>query len=214
MHDRTALDSVAARRLPPALPLVLALAAVLAAILTPVASLVALLGLFPSCVLLLHGRESRARLARRALGISPIVLSTVGVRIACAPGLTAISVLGITTTREALAAGGSLALRIGVAALWTTWLTTTAASEIERGLLQLGVPAGLVTLFALTRRFGAQLTTTLEAAWAAVALRGGFRSWRALGRTAGLLAGVVVVRSLDRSHRVGVALALRGGVGR
>ena len=214
MHGSTASLSVATRPTRSALTLLLVLAAVLAAMLASFLPFVGALGVFPSSFLLLRGPDSRSRLARRILAVAPIALSAVAVRIACTHGATAVTVLGIATTREALVVGGGLALRVGVAALWTTWLTTALApSEIDRGLLRLAVPAELVTLFALTRRFAAQLTTSLNAAWAAIALRGGFLSWRVLAPSAGLLAGVIVVRALDRSHRVGIALALRGGVG-
>jgi energy-coupling factor transporter transmembrane protein EcfT len=50
----------------------------------------------------------------------------------------------------------------------------------------------------------------LHAAWAACALRGGLGSWRALRHSIGSVAGVVVLRSIDRSERVAIAQALRG----
>ena len=84
---------------------------------------------------------------------------------------------------------------------------------MSRGKNERVIETGAMRYAALTRRFAAQLTTSLNAAWAAIALRGGFLSWRVLAPSAGLLAGVIVVRALDRSHRVGIALALRGGVG-
>ena len=55
-----------------------------------------------------------------------------------------------------------------------------------------------------------ELEATLHAAWAACALRGGLGSWRALRQTIGNVAGVVVLRSIDRSERVAIAQALRG----
>jgi hypothetical protein len=68
-----------------------------------------------------------------------------------------------------------------------------------------------VALLVTTRRFGRQLTATLEAAWAACVLRGGLLSLRALGQTIGSVAGVVLVRSIDRSESIATASALRGG---
>jgi energy-coupling factor transporter transmembrane protein EcfT len=215
MRDASTIVFPARRRAVPALPLVLVLVAILASMLVPRVSLLGLLSVFPLCSLLFRGRERRARLVRRALSIAPVTLAAAVIRIVCTHGRTPVSLLGVANTAEALVAGAFLAARIGVAASWTTWLASVlGASELDRALVQLAVPPDLVMLFALTRRFAAQLGTTLKSTWAAVALRGGFLSWRTLRRTTGLVAGVVLVRSLDRSHHVGVALALRGGVRR
>jgi energy-coupling factor transporter transmembrane protein EcfT len=192
----------------PWLLLLLVVAAIVASMLVPSSSLVALLGVFPLCTLL---TGNRARLARRALTIAPVAASAFAVRVACTHGATPVPWLGSSISREALLAGMAIVLRIGVAASWSTWLVASlAAAEIDRALLQLGAPAPLVELVALTRRFAAQLGATLRAAWSAAALRGGFLSAPAVARTSGLLAGVVVVRSLDRSDRIGIARALRG----
>lgn len=106
----------------------------------------------------------------------------------------------------------TIGLRVITAALWLSWLTCDLdATQVEAGLLRAGLPESFVALLFATRRFGAQLRVTLHAAWAAGALRGGLLSVRALSHTIGAVAGVVVVRCLDRSERVAVASALRGG---
>ena len=210
MRDVLAISAGALRRTRPALLLVVMVTATVAAMLVPPWPIGVLLGSLPCCSLL-RSREGRARLSRRASAMAPLVLAVVAIRVMCAPGTASASVLAIATRRDALVAGGAIALRIGVAALWSTWIALSLrAAEIDRGLLHLGVPIGFVELIALTRRFAAQLAASLRAAWCAVALRGGFLSARALARTVGLLAGIVLVRAIDRSDRVATARALRG----
>lgn len=107
---------------------------------------------------------------------------------------------------------GLLLTRVMGAGSWLTWATyDLTALQLEAALLAARVPEGFVELLFATRRFGQQLTATLQAAWAALALRGGLLSVRALVQTVGAVAGVVVVRSLDRSERIASASALRGG---
>lgn len=210
MRDVLATSASALRRVRPALLLLVMVTAIVAAMLVPPWPVGALLGCLPCCSLL-RSREGRARLARRASAMAPLVVVVVAARVVCAHGTASASVLAIATNRDALVAGGVTALRIGVAALWSTWLALSLrASEIDRGLTDLGVPTAFVELVALTRRFAAQLAASLRAAWSAAALRGGLLSARALGRTVGLLAGIVLVRAIDRSHRVAIARALRG----
>jgi hypothetical protein len=85
------------------------------------------------------------------------------------------------------------------------------ASELEATLYALHLPEGFVELVVATQRFGRQLEATLRAAWAACVLRGGLSSPRALAQTVGAVAGIVLLRSIDRSERVAVAQALRAG---
>lgn len=104
-----------------------------------------------------------------------------------------------------------VAARVLAATLLLCWLThDLTAAGLERALLALRLPRSFVSLVMETRAFAAQLSETLHAAWAACALRGGLSSPRALSRTVGAVAGVVVLRSVDRSERVAVAGALRG----
>lgn len=118
----------------------------------------------------------------------------------------------LSTSSFALQRTGLLVARVSTAAVWLTWLThDLSALQLEHALLALHVPEGFVVLLFTTRRFARQLTATLHAAWAACALRAGLSSLSALTQTIGEVAGVVVLRSLDRSERVAVASALRGG---
>jgi cobalt/nickel transport system permease protein len=140
-----------------------------------------------------------------------MAIVAVGLRVAWTRGATPYALLGLATTREALAQGGVLALRIVTATIWMTWLTAALSPmELDAAMARLGVPGALVELIGLTRRFGSQLRATQQSALTAAQLRGGFSSPRAVGRTAGRIAGVVLVRALDRADRVALAMALRG----
>lgn len=104
-----------------------------------------------------------------------------------------------------------VAARVFAATLLLSWLTHDLSTlQLERALLALRLPAAFVALVMETRAFAQQLGETLHAAWAACALRGGLSSLRALRHTIGGVAGVVILRSIDRSERVAVASALRG----
>jgi energy-coupling factor transporter transmembrane protein EcfT len=124
-------------------------------------------------------------------------------------------VLSAFTSRDhALRNGASFAARVFDAALWATWLVSTRTPlQLDEGLAALGAPRGIVTLVALTRRFGAQLRSTMRSAWNATALRGGFRTPRTTAASVGAIAGILTVRALDRSYRAKLALDLRGGDG-
>ncbi|HEY2734067.1 MAG TPA: CbiQ family ECF transporter T component [Polyangiales bacterium] len=149
-----------------------------------------------ACALLFLARAPVSTLLARFAGVLPIAI---------------IAALLRALSAHAWQAGLFVLLRIVIAGSFATWLQTAlSATEIERALLRLGVPDALVELLTMTRRFGLQLKSTLASSWVAVALRGGFRVRRRVASTLGLVAGVVVVRALDRSHRVAIARSLRG----
>jgi cobalt/nickel transport system permease protein len=126
----------------------------------------------------------------------------------------AILLRSLTSNAHAFRDGASLAARVFDAALWATWAVGTGTPlALDAGLRALGAPRGLVALIALTRRFGTQLVRTVRSAWNATALRGGFRSLRTTASSVGSIAGVVLVRALDRAQRAQLALDLRGGDG-
>jgi energy-coupling factor transporter transmembrane protein EcfT len=145
---------------------------------------------------LLRTSQGRGALKRRLGFLVPLALGT----------FLAIGLSGASLT---LAVRPSM--RMLAALLWATLLgQTLSAREIERGLRSLRVPGLLVDLLVQTRRFGTQLLSTLNEAWAAAALRGGQRSARTTLHSAGAVAGVVLTRALDRSESVAIAAALRG----
>jgi energy-coupling factor transporter transmembrane protein EcfT len=105
----------------------------------------------------------------------------------------------------------AIGTRVLAATLLLTWLThDLTAIQLEHALRSLRLPEAFVALVLETHAFAAQLSETLQAAWAACALRGGLGSLRALRQTIGAVAGVVILRAIDRSERVAVANALRG----
>lgn len=104
-----------------------------------------------------------------------------------------------------------ICVRVLAATLLLTWLTHDLSPlQLERALIALRLPRAFVALVMETRAFATQLSETLHAAWAACALRGGLSSLSALRHSIGGVAGVVILRSIDRSERVAVASALRG----
>ncbi|AUX28428.1 MULTISPECIES: CbiQ family ECF transporter T component [Sorangium] len=104
-----------------------------------------------------------------------------------------------------------IAARVLAAAAVLRWLSNAAApAEIEAALAGLGAPAALVELLALARRFAGVLQRAADSAWSAAALRGGFARPGAAARSAGAVAGVVALRTLERSEHAAVAMQLRG----
>jgi cobalt/nickel transport system permease protein len=104
-----------------------------------------------------------------------------------------------------------LAARIVGAASVAAWLgATTPFSELERALAWLRVPAPLLEIASLARRYVSVLEETLHTARAAQTLRLGYRSTRASLASAGVLAGLIVGRALDQSVITGQAMLLRG----
>jgi energy-coupling factor transporter transmembrane protein EcfT len=189
------------RRTRPVLPLLAALCALLATLMLPRPWAVALLGAV-ALPRVLTGTTARRGLTRRLLRVAPLAFVA----------LIARAWSTRHTDTLAVSAGALLALRIVVAAIWASWLSCSLRPrELDVALRQLGLPTAFVDLLASTRRFARQLEATLITAWSAGALRGGLLSPRALAHTVGAVAGVVVLRSLDRSEQVIAAQALRGG---
>ncbi|XXX77621.1 CbiQ family ECF transporter T component [Sorangium sp. So ce134] len=117
--------------------------------------------------------------------------------------------------REGARRAASIAARVLAAAAVLRWLSSAAApAEIEAALAGLGAPAALVELLALSRRFAGVLQRAADSAWSAAALRGGFARPGAAARSAGAVAGVVVLRTLERSEHAAVAMQLRGYQGK
>ncbi|WP_437725026.1 CbiQ family ECF transporter T component [Sorangium sp. So ce861] len=113
--------------------------------------------------------------------------------------------------RDGARRAASIAARVLAAAAVLRWLSSAAApAEIEAALAGLGAPAALVELLALARRFAGVLQRAADSAWSAAALRGGFARPGAAARSAGAVAGVVALRTLERSEHAAVAMQLRG----
>jgi energy-coupling factor transporter transmembrane protein EcfT len=183
------------RRVPPAYWLC-ALVALSAATLVAKSGLALSLLSLPVSSWLFVRRRTRALLVRRWLLIAPLVgLAAVLHWLDPAPSERPWTPL--------LRACGALA--------WSTWLTAELSPrELDAALRTLRVPDALVDLIAQTRRFSGQLAQTSSEALNAAVLRGGLLTARTSARTAGLVAGVIVVRAFDRAESVAVAVALRG----
>ncbi|WP_437571085.1 CbiQ family ECF transporter T component [Sorangium sp. So ce542] len=116
-----------------------------------------------------------------------------------------------TIARDGAHRAAAIAARVLAAAAVLRWLSSAAApAEIEAALAGLGAPAALVELLALARRFAGVLQRAADSAWSAAALRGGFARPGAAARSAGAVAGVVALRTLERSEHAAVAMQLRG----
>jgi cobalt/nickel transport system permease protein len=190
--------------------LVAAIAATITTVSVSSLSALAALGVMVS-LLLLRARPTPIWLLQRLASIAPIALLAGLLAATRVRGVDSARLWSLHPASEALHAGTFVAARIAIATLFAAWLSLVLSpGELERALTSLGVPPAVVELLALTRRFAGQLRSTLASAWISVALRGGFLARRRLGHTLGLVAGVVVVRALDRSQRVATALALRG----
>jgi cobalt/nickel transport system permease protein len=118
---------------------------------------------------------------------------------------------GLTITRAGGELAGLLGARIISAVGVAAWLgATTPFSELERALTWLRVPAPLLEIASLARRYVSVLEDTLHTARAAQTLRLGYKSTRASLASAGVLAGLLVGRAVDQSVITGQAMLLRG----
>jgi hypothetical protein len=154
--------------------------------------LMALVGL-PATFSVVRRAPSRRMFVRRLVALAPVALGAAALRLFTASS----AAVGASLATRVSLASHPLA-RIGVAALLSTWLSSSLGpAQIASALLALG--------------FAGQLRDTLEGAHAALGLRAGFRSIRALRSSIGALGGVVLVRALDRGERASTALLLRGG---
>lgn len=149
--------------------------------------------------------SGRRALRARLRAVVPLLLGL------CLSWLVIAAVSGGSGWQVLSARAYPICARVLAATLLLCWLThDLSALQLERALLTLRLPAAFVSLVMETRAFATQLSETLHAAWAACALRGGLSSLSALRHSIGGVAGVVILRSLDRSERVAVASALRG----
>jgi energy-coupling factor transporter transmembrane protein EcfT len=149
-----------------------------------------------------HTASGRRALSKRLRTLVPLLLGL---------GLSLLIVAAMSGWLLGMERAYAIGARVLAATLLLTWLThDLTALQLEHALRSLHLPDAFVALVLETRAFAAQLSETLQAAWAACALRGGLGSLRALRQTIGAVAGVVILRAIDRSERVAVANALRG----
>lgn len=117
----------------------------------------------------------------------------------------------LTITRAGIDAASLLGARVVGAVGVAAWLgATTPFSELERALAWLRVPAPLLEIASLARRYVAVLEDTLHTARAAQTLRLGYKDTRTSLASVGVLAGLLVGRAVDQSLSTGQAMLLRG----
>jgi cobalt/nickel transport system permease protein len=117
----------------------------------------------------------------------------------------------LTLTRAGIDAASLLGARVVGAVGVGAWLgATTPYAELERALAWLRVPAPLLEIASLARRYVSVLEDTLHTARAAQTLRLGYKDTRTSLASAGVLAGLLVGRAVDQSVITGQAMLLRG----
>jgi cobalt ECF transporter T component CbiQ len=117
----------------------------------------------------------------------------------------------LTLTQTGLDAAGVLGARILSAVGIAAWLgATTPFTELERALAWFRVPAPLLEIASLARRYVSVLQDTLHTARSAQVLRLGYRTTLGSLASAGVLAGLLVGRAIDQSVVTGQAMLLRG----
>lgn len=201
-------------RIDPRTKLVVALAFLLAVIfsMTPV---------FPLCVLLLCVGTTAAvgvparliglRLAA-SMGIAVVMLALQSVLSGVTP-LWSLNAPGlkIVVTREGLQAGSLIAARVlGAVSVMLLLSSTTPAHRIFCALRALGVPQGWVEIALLMYRYIFLLLDLAADLTAAQKVRLGYSGVRRGLSSAGLVAGAVVVRSVDQAARTEEAMRVRG----
>lgn len=132
-------------------------------------------------------------------------------------GLFTLSLPGIVlrATREGLQAGSLAAVRVLAATSVLVLLgMVTPAHALLRALRWFGIPRGLAEIGMLMYRFIFVLLDIAADMATAQTLRLGYQGAARSVRSAGVLAGAVLVRSLDQAARTSEAMVLRGYDGR
>ena len=132
------------------------------------------------------------------------------------PGTAVLTLGPLAASGEGLTRAFIIALKVNAAMLSTfALLGSLEPVRLGRAAAQLGLPEKLVHLFLFAVRyvgvFQAEATRLVEAMRArAFVLRSDRHTWRTLGN----LAGLMLVRSLERAERVEEAMRCRGYAGR
>jgi cobalt/nickel transport system permease protein len=117
----------------------------------------------------------------------------------------------LSVSEPGLHAAVLLGARVLGAVSVAAWLTaTTAWLELERALAWLRMPAPLLEILSLTRRYVSVLRESMQTARSAQTLRLGYLGTRRSLRSSGVLAGLTLARALDQSVATGQAMLLRG----
>jgi cobalt/nickel transport system permease protein len=132
------------------------------------------------------------------------------------PGHALFAIGPFTATQEGAIRAAAIALKINASILVLFVLVASMEPmRLGRALFALGAPQSIAQLFLLTVRYlevfrdeRRRLTDAMRAR--AFVARSNWHTWRSLGN----LAGMTLVRALDRAERVGEAMRCRGFSGR
>lgn len=201
----------------PRVKLVVALAAILLVLASGRPALPLLVAGAALGTMLALGFPLRVVMARLSLPVG-MVCVVFALRLFTTPGepLFALQAAGVAlqATREGLRAGGLLALRVLAATSVLVLLGMVApAHALFRALLWFRVPRGLVEVGLLMYRFVFVLLDIAADLATAQTLRLGYSGAARSLRSAGALAGAVLVKSLDQAARTSEAMVLRGYAG-
>lgn len=133
-----------------------------------------------------------------------------------APGHPLVAVGPLTATQEGVIHAAAIALKVNASILALFALVASMEPvQLGRALFGLGLPQSMVQLFLLTVRYIAvfqderrRLSEAMRAR--AFVARSNWHTWRSLGN----LAGMTLVRALDRAERISEAMRCRGFSGR
>lgn len=202
-------------RLAPRTRLVAAVVSVLAitAVATPGWSVAALAG---AGVLVMLARLEPRAVALRLLRVEGFLLALLLFLPFTVPGEPVLTLGPISASREGLLRAFLLVVKINACMLaCTALLGTMEPVRLGRALAGLGAPLRFVHLFLFVVRYVALFDAELRRLREAMRARGFVaRSGRHGWRTFGNLAGMLLVRALDRAERVDEAMRCRGFAGR
>ncbi|MBU1003389.1 MAG: cobalt ECF transporter T component CbiQ [Proteobacteria bacterium] len=184
------------------------------ALLTTPASAAAALGF--SALLLLASRPPLGCLLRRLLAVNVFILFLWAMLPFTQPGEPAFDLWHFTATREGLALAGLITLKSNAIVLcFIALVATIPVTELGRALRRLKVPEKLTYLLIFTYRYVFVMAGEYQRMRQAMKIRGFTpRTNLHTYRTLAYLAGMVLVRGLDRSERVYKAMLCRGFTGR
>jgi cobalt/nickel transport system permease protein len=117
----------------------------------------------------------------------------------------------LTFYREGIAMGLNAGLRVATDLAWASLLViTTPFADILRVLRWMRVPGVLVDTLAFMYRYAFLLFDEFSAMRNSAKARGGLANFRSTGRTSGMIAGRIFLRSYDRADRIQMAMQARG----
>lgn len=175
-----------------------------------------LLALLAAVALVGMAKLSLDALAHRLVHVEGFMLVLLAFLPFTTPGDPLFSIGPATATEEGFLRAGTIALKVNAAVLAIFALVSSLEPvRLGRAMAGLGAPFPFVHLFLLTARYigvlRAETGRLREAMRArAFAARSNWHTWQTLG----YLAGMMLVRSIERAERVHEAMRCRGYAGR